>query len=176
MIAGRKFKLPQECQEPAVRAKRRSTRVRIHIAVLLILYTVWVGFQIVASLINAFRTSNDAFARKRPFPCWRYLQISAMSYRAPAPGCACFAVPLIMQHHIPTTCTCSCPTSVSLSATCASSLQVILCGLTQQLAGKACSWACCWYHACWDSCWRLLQQPASWDGCCSSRMSLLSTV
>lgn len=91
LIAGRKFELPQECQEPAVRAMRRSTRVRIHIAVLLILYTVWVGFQIVASLINAFRTSNDAVARKRPFPCWRYLQISAMSYRAPAPGCAWFA-------------------------------------------------------------------------------------
>lgn len=57
-------KLPEECQLPALRARRRSWRIRIHIAVLLALYTGWVGFQIVASLYNTQRESKDAFARK----------------------------------------------------------------------------------------------------------------
>ena len=58
--------LPMECQLPAARARRRSWRIRIHIAVLLVLYTGWVGFQIVASLYNTQRESKDAFARKLP--------------------------------------------------------------------------------------------------------------
>ncbi|DBA95650.1 hypothetical protein WJX82_007031 [Trebouxia sp. C0006] len=55
--------LPRECQLPAARARRRSWRIRIHIAVLLVLYTGWVGFQVVASLFNTQRESKDAFAR-----------------------------------------------------------------------------------------------------------------
>jgi hypothetical protein len=58
--------LPRECQLPAARARRRSWRIRIHIAVLLVLYTCWVGFQVVASLFNTQRDSKDAFARKLP--------------------------------------------------------------------------------------------------------------
>jgi len=58
--------LPRECQLHAARARRRSWRIRIHIAVLLVLYTGWVSFQIVASLCNTQRESKDAFARKLP--------------------------------------------------------------------------------------------------------------
>ena len=60
-------KLPEECQQPAVRARRRSFRIRMHVAVLLVLYTGWCGFQIGASLYNAHRESKDAFARKHLF-------------------------------------------------------------------------------------------------------------
>ena len=56
-------RLPLECQRPALKARRRSTRIRVHIAVLFCLYVGWVGFQIVGSLLNVRRDSDKAFAR-----------------------------------------------------------------------------------------------------------------
>ena len=57
-------RLPQKCQQHALQARKRSRRIRIHIAVLLALYTGWTGFQIAGSVYNARRGSSNAFARE----------------------------------------------------------------------------------------------------------------
>lgn len=59
-------RLPKQCQKHAVEARKRSQRIRIQIALLLVFYTARAGFQVVGSIFNARRESNNAFARELP--------------------------------------------------------------------------------------------------------------
>ncbi len=54
-------RLPTNCQKPAMRARKHSALVRIYIAVLLVLCTSWIGFQIGGCIYNA---RGNAFARE----------------------------------------------------------------------------------------------------------------
>lgn len=57
-------RLPQECQLFALRARQHSVRVRIHVAIVLVLYIGWAGFQIIGSVYNARRVTDGAIARE----------------------------------------------------------------------------------------------------------------
>ena len=65
MLSASGTRLPVKCQLPALRARATSRRIRTHVAILLALYTGWASFQIIGSISNAARESNDAFARER---------------------------------------------------------------------------------------------------------------
>ena len=71
-------KLPEQCRGYAIKARKRSQRVRIQIALLLVLYTAWAGFQVVGSIVNARRESNNAFARELSNAVTSYSYLKSM--------------------------------------------------------------------------------------------------